>query len=253
MNTNKVYLCGKNPLKEAIFAQKRDNSHIIEKLYLTKQSESNPEIISLVQSNKISYEVVTGSEIESMSGKEVLHQGVCALLNNKSLYSDLDFILEKIKTKEGNPLFVLLDELEDPHNVGAIIRSAVAFGADAILMPEHDQTQVTTTVIKTASGMNFAIPIVRIGNINNTLEKLKEKQFWIYGLAGDGDTELNKTKFDSPTVLVIGKEGSGIRLKTLEMCDFKISIKTNPLCESLNASVATAVVLYEWRNQNSSN
>lgn len=248
-SNNKVHLYGKNPLEEAILASKREQKPFINKLYLTKQAEENSKIISLIQSNKLAYEIVTVPEIESMVGRDAVHQGICALLNEKNLYTNLDEVIEKIKNKNGNTLFVLLDELEDPHNVGAIIRSAVAFGADAVLMPEYDQTQVTSTVIKTSSGMNFTIPIVRIGNINTTLKNLKDNGFWIYGLTGEGDTKLNEAKFDTPTVIVIGAEGKGIRTKTLESCDFKLSIGINPLCESLNASVATAVTLYEWRKQ----
>jgi 23S rRNA (guanosine2251-2'-O)-methyltransferase len=98
--------------------------------------------------------------------------------------------------------------------------------------------------------MNFAIPIVQIGNINTTLAKLKEKGFWTYGLTGSGDTHLSTAKFDTSTVLVIGSEGAGIPEKTLESCDFKLSIATSKLCESLNASNAAAVTMYEWYRQN---
>ena len=249
MTTEKVYLYGKNPLKEAILASKRDVVFYIEKLYLTKQAEENSEIMSLVQSNKLTYEIVTSQEIESFVGRDVVHQGVCALLYEKSLYRSLDEVIEKSKTKDGDSVFVLIDRLQDPHNVGAIIRSAVAFGADAVLLPDHEQALLSGTVIKTSSGMNFAIPVVKIGNVNTTLEKLKENRFWTYGLTGDGDTTLHTTIFDSNAVIVIGSEGSGIREKTLELCDFKLSISTDPLCESLNASNASAVVLYEWRKQ----
>ncbi len=245
-----TYLYGKNPLKEAILAYKRGLPMVVEKLFLTKQAELDNEIMSLVQSNKLTYEIVTGNEIESLVGREAVHQGVCAVLNDKLLYTSLEEVLEKSKSKSTNALFVLLDELQDPHNVGAIIRSAVAFGADAVLIPEFDQTQITGTVIKTSAGMTFSIPIVRIGNVNNTLEKLKEEHFWTYGLTGEGDTDLNQVKFDSNTVIVVGSEGQGIRAKTLELCDFKLSIKTDAKCESLNASNAAAVTLYEWSKQN---
>jgi len=247
--TEKTYLYGKNPLKEAILAHKRGATFAIEKLFLTKQSENDAEISSLIQSNKLEYTVVTRDEIESFIGRDTVHQGICALLNEKVLYTTLDEVLAKAKSKNTNSLFVLLDELKDPHNVGAIIRSAVAFGADAILMPEHSQTQITGTVIKTSAGMNFSIPIVRIGNINTVLEKLKQNTFWTYGLTGDGDTNLNDVKFDTNTVIVIGSESDGIRTKTLELCDFKLSIKIDNKCESLNASNATAVALYEWQRQ----
>lgn len=247
---NSVYLYGKNALNEAVLAHKRGEQLVIEKLYITKDISLNPEIIGIIQSNKIPYEVVTREEIESKIGRDAIHQGLCGELKESLLYTSLEKVLLEAKNSSRNNLFVLLDELEDPHNVGAIIRSAVAFGAHAILLPEHGQVQINGTVIKTSSGMNFAIPIVKIGNVNTTLRKLKDEGFWIYGLTGNGDTKLNATTFDSNTVLVIGSEGSGIRAKTLELCDFKLSIVTNALCESLNASNATAVTLYEWKKQN---
>ena len=247
--SEKVYLHGRNPLKEAILATKRSGIFLIEKLFLTKQAEEDGGVMSLIQSNKLTYSVVTYQEIESMVGRGVVHQGVCALLNEKVLYTSLDEVLAKTKSNTKNLLFVLLDELQDPHNVGAIIRSAVAFGADAILLPEHNQTLLSGTVIKTASGMNFAIPIVKIGNVNTTLTKLKDNRFWAYGLTGIGDTKLHTTTFDSNAVLVVGGEGVGIREKTLELCDFKLSIETSELCESLNASNACAIMMYEFRKQ----
>jgi 23S rRNA (guanosine2251-2'-O)-methyltransferase len=243
-----TYLFGKNPLTEAILFAKRREVMPIEQLYLTKTAEAESAIMSLVQANNIPYEVVTSSEIESHIGKGSVHQGVLAVLKDKMLYTPLDEVLKVVSAKD-RPLFVLLDELQDPHNVGAIIRSAVAFGADAILMPEHDQTQITGTVIKASAGMSFSIPIVRIGNINTTLLKLKEKGYWTYALTGNGDTSLHSTAFDAPTIIVIGSEGSGIAKKTLEHCDFRLSIPISSTCESLNASNAVAVALYEWSKQ----
>jgi 23S rRNA (guanosine2251-2'-O)-methyltransferase len=248
--TEKVYLYGKNPLREAILASKRGHAMPIERLFLTKKASEIPEMVSFIQTHKLAFEIVTYDEIEHMAGPNTVHQGICALLDEKTLYTPLEKVLLDAKNSSKNSLFILLDELQDPHNVGAIIRSAVAFGADAILMPEHNQTQLNGTVIKSASGMNFAIPIVKIGNINTTLKKLKDEGFWTYGLAGNGDTELHDAKFDSHTVIVVGGEGEGIKMKTLEACDFKLSIKTNILCESLNASNAMAVVMYEWNRQN---
>lgn len=247
--SDKVYLYGKNPLHEALLSTKRGRDLPIEKLFLTKQASEDPKIISDVQSYKIPYSVVTNQEIEHIVGTNAVHQGICALLDEKLLYTPLEELLVKIKTLSKNPLLILLDELQDPHNVGAIIRSAVAFGATAVLIGEHSQTQLNGTVIKSASGMNFIIPIVKIGNINTIIKKLKDSGFWIYGLTGKGDTELQNANFDSPTVIIIGSEGEGIKTKTLELCDFKLSIKTNSLCESLNASNAVAVTVYEWNKQ----
>ena len=248
-NKGATYLYGKNPLKEAILSYKRNGIMPIEEIFLTKSAEADPVIMSLVQTNKLTYSVITYSEIESIIGRDTVHQGVLAQLSPKALYTSLDEVLSLCSSKE-RPLLILLDELQDPHNVGAIIRSAVAFGADAILMPEHNQTQITATVIKTSAGMSFSIPIVRIGNINTTLLTLKEKGYWAYGLTGEGDTLLPHATFDTPSVIVVGSEGEGIAKKTLEHCDFKLSIPVAETCESLNASNAVAVTLYEWKKQN---
>ena len=248
--TEATYLYGKNPLKEALLAAKRNNVSYIAKLVVTAQAEKDPSIMSLIQSNKLLYDVVTYQEIESMVGKTAVHQGVCALLNENTLYTSLDEVMASAQADTKNHLFVLLDNLQDPHNVGAIIRSAVAFGARAILIPDQRQAPITGTVIKSASGMTFAIPIVKIGNINTTLTKLKDSGFWTYALTGDGDTMLHKAEFDTHTVLLVGGEGLGVPQKTLETCDFRLSIQTHQLCESLNASNAAAVTLYEWSRSN---
>jgi 23S rRNA (guanosine2251-2'-O)-methyltransferase len=246
--STKTYLFGKNPLQEALLFAKRHAVQPIQELFLTKASIADDAVMSLVQTHKIPYTVITSAEIESHTGHDAVHQGVLARLDEKTLYTSLDEVLAQVATIE-RPLFVLLDELQDPHNVGAIIRSAVAFGANAILMPEHNQTQITGTVIKSSAGTTFAIPIVRIGNTNSTLIRLKEKGFWVYALTGEGETSLTNVSFDSPSVIIIGSEGSGIAKKTLEHSDFKLSIPIAPLCESLNASNAVAVTLYEWSKQ----
>jgi 23S rRNA (guanosine2251-2'-O)-methyltransferase len=248
--TDKVYLHGKNALAEAVKAEETGNKGLIESIYLTPQAEADGKITSLLQKAGLKHERVTPEEIEHMVGHGNVHQGVCALLRTSQIYTSLEEALQEAKNGPTKALFVLLDELQDPHNVGAIIRSAAAFGATAILMPEHDQVQVTSTVVKTSAGMVFAVPIVRIGNVNTTLKKLKDSGFWIYGLTGDGNTKLRTAEFDADTVLVIGSEGDGIREKTLETCDFRLAIDIDPKCESLNASNAVAVALYEWNKQN---
>jgi 23S rRNA (guanosine2251-2'-O)-methyltransferase len=241
-----LYLYGRNPLEEAI---KSGKSSLIERIFLTPAAEADARIISLLQKNGLKHERVTIQEIESMAGRDATHQGVCAQLNEKKMYTSLEDVLHRAENSPTRPLFVLLDELQDPHNVGAIIRSAAAFGATGILMPEHDQVQITSTVIKTSAGTVFTLPIVHIVNVNTTLRNLKEKGYWTYALTGDGDTKLKTTQFDTPVVLVIGSEGEGIRQKTLEVCDFKLAIDIDKKCESLNASNAVAVTLYEWNKQ----
>jgi 23S rRNA (guanosine2251-2'-O)-methyltransferase len=246
----KLYFFGKNPLQEYVLARKRGYVEGDVEVYITRQAEGDPMVMSALQSASLPYKIVNKEEIDSLVTKDVVHQGVCIAVYENDLYTTLPEVLSRLKENK-NTLFVLLDELQDPHNVGAIIRSAVAFGASAVLLPEHNQTHLTGTVIKSASGMNFSIPVVKITNINATLLSLKEKGFWVYALTGSGDTSLATVVFDTNVLLVVGSEGVGVHKKTLEHSDFTLSIAMEKHAESLNASNATAVTLYEWYKQNS--
>ncbi len=245
---SRTYLYGKNPLKEALAFYARTGVNPLTEVLLTRQAEQDRDIMSSIQSHKITYSVVTSQEIESHVGRDTVHQGILALLDQKGLYTSLKDALTLCSQKE-RPLIVLMDELQDPHNVGAIIRSSVAFGASAIFIPEHNQTQITGTVIKSSAGMNFSIPVVQIGNINTTLLKLKSLGYWIDALTGKGDTQLPDVHFDTPVVIIVGSEGVGIAKKTLEHSDFQLTIPMHKHAESLNASNAVAVTLYEWSKQ----
>ena len=240
MKEEKVYLYGKHALREALETKPK----AIQKVFLDKNAQSDTELMRLIKQHNISLSTMKddGKKVTA----DAVHQGVIAQIDIAALYTSLDDAVSLIP--EGvQPLFVLLDELHDPHNVGAIIRSAAAFGAHAIIIPEHNQSPITGTVIKTSAGMAFRIPIVRVGNVNQTLRKLKdEHRCWTYGLVMDGDTPLHKAEFDTPTVIIVGNESVGIREKTLTLCDVKLSIPMHPGCESLIASVAASVVLYEY-------
>lgn len=244
--SQKVYLYGRNALIEALSAKPA----AVRKVFLDPKYKNDPELVLLLKKNRITPLEMKG-ESQGKVEKSAVHQGVIAEIDTAGLFSELEIVLSK-ESNTKKPAFVLLDELEDPHNVGAIIRSAAAFGATAVLLPEHHQAQITGAVIKTSAGMVFRIPLVSIGNVNQTLRLLKEKGFWIYGLATGGDTTLPRAVFDTPSVFVIGNEGAGIREKTLELCDIRLSIPMDPRCESLNAAVSASVVLYEWKKQKDS-
>lgn len=238
---DKVYLYGKHALREALLAKPTS----VQKVFLDANAEGDKELTALLHQHKIGFTPMKQNAGSSAVGGDAVHQGVIAVINTEKLYTPLEEAMKVFDTVE-HPCFVLLDELHDPHNVGAIIRSAAAFGAHAVLMPEHNQSPITGTVIKTSAGMVFRIPIVRIGNVNQTVRMLKEKRMWAYGLVMNGDTALNKAVFDEATLFIVGNESTGIREKTLELCDVGLTIPMNPDCESLNASVAASVVLYEW-------
>ncbi len=247
-----VHLYGFNTLKEFLHTLPRlqksgfGAGDVIVKI--TKEAGGRAEVMSLLQKHKVQASIVTREEIEHATHKGAVHQGILLTLPEGLLYTDYALFLEEEKQKKKS-LVVLLDELEDPHNVGAIIRSAVSFGASGILLPEHGQTSITGTVVKTASGMNFLLPICCIGNVNTELTKLKKEGYWIYGLDGEGKENITKTTFDNKTVLVVGAEGKGIREKTKELCDFVVSIPIDVKVDSLNASVAASVAFYEWKRQ----
>lgn len=235
----KIYLYGKHALREALLGNPRS----VRKVFLDGNAASDKELTQILSQHQLSF-----SPMKAQKGKvgtDAVHQGVIAELDPQALYTNLESVLSQARA--GNPCFVLLDELHDPHNVGAIIRSAAAFGAHAILLPEHHQAPITGAVIKTSAGMALRMPIVRIGNVNQTIRKLKDDHgCWVYGLVMNGTTPLKEARFDTPTLFVVGNESEGIRQKTLELCDVTLSIPMDPKCESLNAATAASVVLYEW-------
>lgn len=240
---------GKHAVAELLVAKHKGSSFNIQKLLVTKQTEQDTALVSLIQKNKLQYSVVTKEELDHELGRDTVHQGVCAFIHEEELYTPLAQVLHASKQREEHSLLVMLDKLQDPHNVGAIIRSAVAFGAHGIIIGEHDQVPINGTVIKASSGTAFSIPLIRVGNINQTIASLKDSGFWIYGLTGEGESVLTSTSFDANAVILVGSEGNGIAKKTLEACDFKLSIPMEEHCESLNASNAIAVTLYEWSRQ----
>lgn len=237
----KIYLYGKHALREALLTRPLS----VQKVFLDQNAESDKELMGLLKQHSIAVSSMKGDDAKKQVGNDAVHQGVIAVINSEKLYTSMEDMMKIFDTVPA-PCFVLLDELQDPHNVGAIIRSAAAFGAHAVLMPEHNQAPITGVVIKTSAGMVFRIPIVRIGNVNQTMRALAQKRMWSYGLVMDGDTTLKNAVFDTPTLIVVGNESTGIREKTLELCDVRLTIPMEPGCESLNASVAASVVLYEY-------
>lgn len=233
-----VYLYGKHALREALLAK----PSALKKVFLDANASQDRDITDLLKKTGISW--THTKEKRPKVHSDAVHQGVIAQIDTEQIYTELKTVLSSLQSK--TPSFILLDELQDPHNVGAIIRSAAAFGTSAVLLPEHNQAPITGAVIKTSAGMVFRIPIVRIGNVNQTIRTLKDAGFWIYGLAMHGTTKLTNATFDTPTLFVVGNESDGIREKTLELCDIILTIPMNEGCESLNAAAATSVVLYEW-------
>ncbi len=237
---DKSYIYGKHALDEAL----RNAPRVIKKVFFAPEMDDRA-LRDLVRSRNIPIAELKSREAGRIVGEETPHQGVIAIANLDALMVDFDDFIRDLDVSTGTML-VLLDELTDPQNVGAIIRSAAAFGAAGVLMPSHNQAPLTGAVVKASAGMVFRVPVVSIGNVNRTIELLKERDFRAYALAMQGPRTVSEEPYDMPSVFIVGNEGKGIRQKTFEHCDVTLRIPMHPRCESLNASVSAAVALYAW-------
>ncbi|MEA3399126.1 MAG: 23S rRNA (guanosine(2251)-2'-O)-methyltransferase RlmB [Patescibacteria group bacterium] len=236
----KTYIYGKHVIEEAL----KNKPESVERIFFIKPDSNIKKLAKNIQTEILNPKATLPKGIDL----DVKHQGVFALIDlNKLLLKYRDYIENTEVNKD--TCFVILGELQDPQNVGAIIRSAVALGISAIILPEHNQVKITGSVVKVSTGMVFSIPIIKVMNINNTIRDLKDRGFWVYGLDGESDNLLNDQKFDEPTVFVLGNEAKGIREKTKEVCDVLIKIPMNSKCESMNVASSSSVVLYEWSRQ----
>jgi len=236
----KTYVYGKHALKEALL----NRPETIKKVFLAPNIDA-PELLLLIKKAGVPTAELSKTKASEKDLQSAVHQGVVALVSIEDLVHPYHEFINSLPITNDTSL-VLLDELQDPQNIGAVIRSAAAFGVSGVLIPEHNQGQITGSVLKVSAGMAFRVPIVSIGNVNNTLSDLKKRSFWIYGLIGGTKEDINDEPFNSPTVMVLGNESKGIREKTRELCDIRLSIPINPKCESLNAATSMAVALYAW-------
>lgn len=236
----KVYIYGRHAVSEAL----ANAPHVVRKVFLARTMDDHALRARVAELELPTAELAVGKSGD-LVGRDASHQGVIATIDPSKLVMTFERFLETLDMST-QPAIAVLGEVQDPHNVGAIIRSAAAFGVAGVLIPTHNQAGITGAVVKTSAGMAFRVPLVSISNVNQTLATLKNKGFWIYGLAMEGSTPLAEEKFDAPAAFVVGNEGEGIREKTLEACDIVLSIPMHPRTESLNAAVSAAVVFYEW-------
>ena len=174
------------------------------------------------------------------------HQGIIALVVLSELTQSFDNFFKSFSPTPDTAL-VLLDGVLDPHNVGALIRSAGAFGASAVLMPKHKESPITGASIKASSGVAFSIPLVVIDNLQQSLSMLKKSGVRIYALSGDAKRDIAEERFESPALLVLGNEGFGVSPAVRSLCDEVLSIRLSEGAESLNVAASGAVALYAWR------
>lgn len=176
------------------------------------------------------------------------HQGVIAYVTPYK-YCEIDDILEYAKSKDEDPFIILLDEIEDPHNFGSIVRTAEICGAHGIIIPKRRNVGVTPTVYKSSAGAVEYMKIAKVTNINVAIDNLKKKGVWIYGAHMDGESYCFESNFQGPVALVVGSEGKGISKLTKEKCDVLVKIPMKGNITSLNASVAAGIIMYEILKQ----
>lgn len=235
----KIYIYGKHAIAEALTS----NPKVIKKIFIY-QELSDPKLSKLIFESGISVDKKIKDKPPAGISSET-HQGIVGVISMDRLLISYDDFINNLSADSDTAL-VVLGELQDPHNVGAIIRSSAAFGISGVLIPTHNQAPITGAVIKVSAGMAFRIPLVTIGNVNNTIRDLKKRGFWTYGLAGESAQSIIEEKFDAPSVFIIGGEGKGIREKTRDACDILLRIPIDKKCESLNAAAAAGIALYQW-------
>lgn len=237
-------LVGRNAVTEAL-----KSGRGINKLWIASgdREGSVAEIAALAKERGIVVQYVERAKIEALAGGH-RHQGVLAYVAPVP-YAELEEILKAAEEKGEAPFLVLLDELEDPHNLGALLRTADATGVHGILIPKRRSVSLNATVAKTSAGAVEYVPVARIGNIAQTLKKLKEKGFWVAGADMDGEKAYYEADLTGPLVLVVGSEGKGMSRLTKEACDFIVRMPMVGRINSLNASVAGSILMYESMRQ----
>lgn len=234
--TDGLWLYGIHPVRAALTAQLRK----IKKVLLTAGAADQ---IGMALLNAVPYEIVDGDTVSRALPQGAVHQGValsCGRLPGRTLD-------EVLKPSEKRRVVLLLDQVTDPHNVGAILRSAAAFGVDAVVMQDRNAPPESGSLAKSASGALDIVPIVSVVNLSRALDELGEMGFLRIAMAGDGETTLKDAADAKDIALVMGSEGSGIRRLVREHCDTAAFVAIAPVMESLNVSNAAAIAMYELR------
>jgi len=238
------YIYGRNAVLEYLEYKPEH----ISKIYLKQQLQGRPvrDVEQLASQNRIPVQRVPGRKLADMVGS-VNDQGIVAAITPAS-YIELEDWLEDADVAR-NPVILALDEIEDPHNFGAVVRTALACGVDAVMVSKHRQATISGGVMKASAGTILRMPVIRVVNLNQALLKLKDTGFWICGTDMEGSRDFRTQDFRMPLVVILGSEEKGIRKKTREHCDMLVHIPMKNKVESLNASVSGALICYEILRQ----
>lgn len=240
MNKDINLVYGKNPVIEAIRAKKALKVFVVTNF-------NDQKVLNLIKDNKLNMVSISPNEMDKMCNG--VHQGIAAELKPYQTVS-LEEIIIKAKKKE-KKIIVMLDGIEDPHNLGAIMRSADVFEASGIILPKHNSVTLNATVAKTSAGAINYVPVAVVNNLNQAIKELKEEGFWIVSTDGSATISYSSIKYDFPVVVVIGSEGKGVSSLVLKNSDYIVKIPQFGHVNSLNASVAAGILLAEVHKSNS--
>ena len=227
---------GKNAVTEALKAERP-----IDTVYLLKNAQGMNQIVALAKKQGIVIKDVSEDKLKALCGDK--HGGTAAVMSAVT-YCTVDDILENAEKKGKPPFIIICDEIQDPHNLGAIIRTAEASGADGVIIPKRRSAAVNSTVFKTSAGAAAWVKIARVSNLVDTIKTLKKHGVWVYGAEADG-TPIDKADLSGAVALVIGSEGFGLGKLVRENCDVVLSLPMFGKVNSLNASVCAGILMFE--------
>ncbi|MDR2902509.1 MAG: 23S rRNA (guanosine(2251)-2'-O)-methyltransferase RlmB [Lactobacillales bacterium] len=237
-NSKETILFGRHPVALALENKRRH----IKEIFMVRGAFDETLI-----PEKVVVRYVPKEQIDALAGKGNLHQNVLAKVAPLTDYG-IDELLSDVADME-KAVVLLLDQVTDPHNIGAILRSAAAFNASAVIVPDSGTPDESGVLAKSASGALELIPFIRVPNLIRVMEKLKKADFWCLGMDGGAPKSIQEGSLPKKCAFVMGSEGDGMRRLTEENCDYLIKLPINPDVESLNVSNATAIALYEWNRQ----
>ena len=240
-----TYIVGRNPVIECL----QSGSQSVESIYVAEGSKHTRirRIVSMAEQIGIPIKFCARRELDRLE-PSLPHQGVIAVIGSPR-YSDLSSVLARIQRSEHNALLVMLDGVQDPRNLGAILRTAEAANADAVIIPKNRAVGITAAVHKVSAGASAYIPIVKVTNLARTVDTLKKTGIWVAGATGDASCLYTDVDFNVPLCLVLGSEGTGIRRLVKQKCDYRVHLPMLGKIGSLNVSVAAGVLLYEVLRQ----
>lgn len=245
MSANKQYVFGLHAVQALI---ENHPERIVRLLALQDRTDKKlAAVLRIARENNIAVEYASRAELDRMV-HEGNHQGIAALCAKAPTYNenDLKALLENLTEP---PFLLILDSVQDPHNLGACFRSADAAGVHAIIAPKDKAAGITPVVSKVASGAAETVPFIQVTNLARAIEQIKEMGIWVYGAAGEAEQSLFQAKLTGPIAIVMGAEGEGLRRLTRETCDVLLKIPMQGSVSSLNVSVATGVFLFEVLRQ----